>query len=379
MLLTIGDPTALPVPASSSLPANILHLDLLSLEYHLLRRAQENGVPGTPDRQQSLTSLGALLQILHIPSPPFAPVSNAGNEAFYTLLAFQKLMMAESRLPDLLFSQPSVTGYPGSFPGFPGYPSMSHLQHPTMPPVLPFARPEHSRAGSGSSFRHSDYFLPVQVELPQQLRRASEYTRPRPVSMDDNASPNPDDPLLRRPATPEALRQPGSAPPTARSERRSLPRSQTAYWEHEATAETGLNEYFTSARTHQGKPRESVDSGDTKRGRMPPSALRTASGGTSSRNISWEAEKTRDSLRASSTVSTPLKDSRSRPQLRDMSSSSLNKEILGSSTKESSVSDGKSSREGKGKGSAEKEGKGKAKSEKTVKDIAGAFAKFWVG
>ena len=113
------------------MPSNILHLDILALEYRLLRRAQEQGIPGTPDRHHPLPSLGALLQVLQIPVPPYAPLGNAGNDAFFTVLAFQKLMMAETHLPDVLF-QPSLDP----------------------PPSIPFVRPTYSR-GSSSSPRSS--------------------------------------------------------------------------------------------------------------------------------------------------------------------------------------------------------------------------------
>ena len=108
ILLTAGDISPLPVPLSSTLPNNMLHLDILALEHNLLRQAQQKGYPGTQRRQQPLPTLGALLQVLQIPVPRFASIGNAGNEAFYTLLAFQKLMMAETRIPDFLYAQPGT-------------------------------------------------------------------------------------------------------------------------------------------------------------------------------------------------------------------------------------------------------------------------------
>jgi hypothetical protein len=144
ILITIGDAQPLPVPSSSTLPHNILHLDVLALEYRLLRRAQEQGIPGTPERQHPLPSLAALLQTLQIPVPHYAPLGNAGNDAFFTLLAFQKLMMAETRLPDLLFRGPAMT-----IPPF-------------MPPAPTYARPL-------SSQRVNSY----ESESPRHSRRMS--------------------------------------------------------------------------------------------------------------------------------------------------------------------------------------------------------------
>ena len=219
ILLTVGEPSPIPLPTWSTLPTNIIHLDVLALEHKLLRRAQEAEIPGTPDRQTPLPSLAALLQTLQIPVPPFVPLGNAGNEAYYTLLAFQKLMMAETRLPDLLFQQPDFgymgqmgqqmqgmmgslgmgngngMGYnlpgsgsmvfngPGGMNGMSGMNGMNsmasmgsmnnlanHTQNfsPLPPPQAPFAQysqsrshsHSHSRRGSSSSPRHSSEIMP---------------------------------------------------------------------------------------------------------------------------------------------------------------------------------------------------------------------------
>nr|XP_031863417.1 uncharacterized protein CI109_001293 [Kwoniella shandongensis]KAA5530489.1 hypothetical protein CI109_001293 [Kwoniella shandongensis] len=204
VLLTVGEPLPLPLPSASTLPSNILHLDLLALEYNLLRRAQAESLPGTPDRHQPLGSLMALLQTLQIPVPPFAPLNNAGNEAYYTLLAFQKLMMGETRLPELLFAQPDGYGY-GRFPGmYPSYPAL-----PLPPPI------GHSRRDSSGSGRYSDRrsSLPPSPSQP----------RPRPVSMGDS---------LR------SLHDSGSVPSTVK-ERKAMTRSQTVFWDDADYAQNG--------------------------------------------------------------------------------------------------------------------------------------------
>ncbi|WWD17139.1 hypothetical protein CI109_101576 [Kwoniella shandongensis] len=166
--------------------------------------AQAESLPGTPDRHQPLGSLMALLQTLQIPVPPFAPLNNAGNEAYYTLLAFQKLMMGETRLPELLFAQPDGYGY-GRFPGmYPSYPAL-----PLPPPI------GHSRRDSSGSGRYSDRrsSLPPSPSQP----------RPRPVSMGDS---------LR------SLHDSGSVPSTVK-ERKAMTRSQTVFWDDADYAQNG--------------------------------------------------------------------------------------------------------------------------------------------
>ena len=226
ILLTIGDPPPLPVPSSSTLPHNILHLDVLALEYRLLRRAQEQGIPGTPDRQHPLPTLASLLQTLQIPVPHYAPLGNAGNDAFYTVLAFQKLMMAETRLPDVLYRGPTMT-----IPPF-------------MPPTPSYARPTYNQ-------RHSSH---DSFASPRNSRRMS--TGEAII-------------VPPRTHTPDDGHQPGSAPTTVR-----LPnhRAQTVFWDD--------SQYSPSAQ----KVRDSHDASyEGERGRSKPKLPSSMS----SRSVSW--------------------------------------------------------------------------------------------
>ncbi|WVQ99537.1 hypothetical protein IAU59_006673 [Kwoniella sp. CBS 9459] len=435
VLLTVGDPAPLPVPASSTLPSNILHLDVLSLEFNLLRRAQSQGLPGTPDRQQPLHSLGALLNTLQIPVAPFAPLGNAGNDAYYTLLAFQKLMMTETRLPEVLFRQPDpyMNGvhYPGYSP-FPHSGSMQQLSnYPMLPPPPPIPTSGRNRRDSSGSrlvdFPNSYPSSPAN----SHSRRVSELPRPRPASMGDSLASM----LPRHPATPDQYGQTGSAPSTVRAERKSMVRSQTVFWDDQTYAHMSP---ANQARDRDNMPpplRPNMTGGSSAseglRGRstgaLPPSALRSGmhtSG--SSRSISWEGNGTGTngasglvqpgrSSRAPSANAVPTGGMihRDRPSMRPSASSSSNlvqhnaeSTGTGSSTKLSTSSSGDTKThkavvepqtERNGKKDKEKSkkddhgnikgygtdtnggGKSKLKSEKSVKDIAGALARFWVG
>ncbi|TYJ58686.1 hypothetical protein B9479_000522 [Cryptococcus floricola] len=193
VLVTIGDGTPLALPNSSTLPANILVFDLLALEFNLLRRAQAQGIPGAPDRQQPLSSLVSLLQTLQIPVTPYAPLGNAGNDAYYTLLAFQKLVMGETRLPDMLFKQPD----PYSAMPFPaGAGNRMSMAMPFAPvmnmplPVMPAAG--HVRRESGSSRASqrtpaSEYgsYPPSPAEEQKRRRMTSDVAKRRPSSTGD--------------------------------------------------------------------------------------------------------------------------------------------------------------------------------------------------
>ena len=68
-------------------------------------------------------------------------------------------------------------------------------------------------------------------------------------------------------------------------------------------------------------------------------------------------------------------------QVRGTSGPSLNKEAAGSSNRLSSGSERRSSDEGRRSSPAaeEKERKGKMKSDRSVKDLAGAITRFWLG
>ncbi|WWC70166.1 uncharacterized protein I206_104114 [Kwoniella pini CBS 10737] len=440
ILLTLGDAPPLPIPASSTLPPNILHLDVLALELNLLRRAQQQGVPGIPDRHVPLNSLGSLLQTLQIPIVPFAPLGNAGNDAYYTLLAFQKLMMGETRLPEMLFQQPEpyINGmsYP-SYSPFPTSGSMNFGQYSPLPmPVMPAAGK--SRRDSSSSPRRNDFAPPSFPSSPSSTyaRRATDTSRPRPASMGDSLPAA----AMTRPRTPDNQQShTGSAPNTGRAQRKSMTRSQTVFWDESAYAQSPPLEGLADSRERNGsrvfiKPNVTGNSSGSEglgqRGRsynnsmtqLPPSALRsgmTPSG--SSRSISWEGggRNTGDGSRASSINGLPLNSSNSKSQLsgiRASTSSSTNlarpkqlerggSEGTSSSTKisiESSAGNklkvtqshnnnvndigkkvSKSKEEEKEKEQEkkvkEKLGKTKMKSEKSVKDLAGALARFWVG
>ena len=134
ILLTAGEPQPLPVPTSTTLPHNILHVDVLALEHSLLCRGAKAGV--VPYREHPLPNLAALLQIIGIPVPPHIPLGNAGNDAFYTLLAFQKLLMVDTRLPDFL--QAPLAAFPRNsmMPGM-----LTRSQSPNSPRQRRISRP----------------------------------------------------------------------------------------------------------------------------------------------------------------------------------------------------------------------------------------------
>lgn len=404
----------------------------------MLRRAQKQGVPGTPDRQQPLTSLGSLLQTLQIPVPAFAPLGNAGNDAYYTVLAFQKLMMAETRLPSLLFQQRD----PQPFYAGPSQSSMSFAQYgalPLPPPISFPGQPSHSRnSSSGSVKRQSELFLPQQPVTSQgslrQARRASEYSlaRPRPISLGDSLGPGQGQGQGQgqsiRPSTPDQVPQPNSVPNTVRQERRApMPRSQTIFWDDSeyAGSAPGSPEGERERRHSTVRPALKANltggpAADGARGRserLPPSAMRpvgTGSPGASrdrgtlkstaakqpaprGESVSVTPNRSHDNI--SSLASSPA---RSRaPPLREGNSSSnlvpLSRDgpaDSSSSAMNSSSSDGKSPAAGNGngnertpsqsaEGSDKDEGrkKGKKRNNKAggVKDLAGALARFWVG
>jgi hypothetical protein len=440
ILLTVGEPQALPVPPSSTMPQNILHLDVLALEFNMLRRAQKQGVPGTPDRQQPLTSLGSLLQTLQIPVPAFAPLGNAGNDAYYTILAFQKLMMAETRLPSLLFQQRD----PQPFYAGPSQSSMSFAQYgalPLPPPISFPGQPSHSRnSSSGSMKRQSELFLPQQPATsqgsPRQARRASEYSlaRPRPISLGDLLGPGQGQGQGQgqsaRPSTPDQVPQANSVPNTVRQERRApMPRSQTIFWDDSeyAGSAPGSPEGERERRHSVVRPALKANltggpAADGARGRserLPPSAMRPV--GTGSPSASRDRGTLKSSVakpsapRAESVNVTPNRShdnisslasspARSRaPPLRGGNSSSnlvpMSRDgpDSSSSAMNSSSSDGKSPAAGNGNGNGDErtpsqsaegsdkdEGRKKGKKKNGnkaggVKDLAGALARFWVG
>lgn len=349
ILISCGEPLPLPVPVTSTLPANILQVDILALEFNLLRRAQMRGTPGTPDRRTPLTSLHALLHTLHIPVAQFAPLGNAGNEAFYTVLAFQKLMMAETRLPDMLFQ---TEGYP-----YPSYPYVPQPYMPQGPPGLAprrqssssMLRPDPRQSMSASQSRHPD-------------RRASEYTRPRPSSMAEH--------------TPKSSNSGG-----AQSRPSHMSRSQTVFWDD---ADFPGDASVKPGQTSRG------DSEDSLRAKRPPTSWKA--NGDSSRSISWEEPSVETGIETpvrthgSSNASSPRRATGhvapSASSLRLVDQRLVEEPV--STTDSQDKKDDKAVDKGKEK-EREKEklkvkaSKPKLKTDKSVKDLAGALAKFWVG
>lgn len=291
---------------SSTLPSNILQVDLFSLEFSLLLRAQANRIAGTPHRTTPLTSLSALLQTLQIPISSYAPLGNAGNEAFYAVLAFQKLMMADTQLPDLLFQQQS---YPYQYPL----------------PAQAFVASDSRRQSSSALLRPESY-------MAAPPRRASDNVRPRPSSLANSLS------------------QRGSMP--------GMNRSQTVFWDD-------------ADYTDHENPGPSGTEAESARGRLPAPAFKSS---TSSRSVSWDDSRdlpTPPRNQVPSNTSSPR-----RPGHPLASSSSSIRDAAKSSEAESpqnsKVETGTDKKNGK-------EPKPKLKSEKSVRDIAGALAKFWVG
>ena len=178
VLLGCGDQPPLPVPASSSIPNNILYLDILTLEHRFLRRAREQGVAGVPDRHGPLPHLAALLDTLSIPTPPNVPLGNAGNDAFYTLLAFQKLMMADTALPQLLYRHVYAEPFVPPFATAPRRFSASQIPH----------------TSSSSSLRHSSFesdfgARPASVPRGGTMRAQTVYWENSPSETTDLDSP----------------------------------------------------------------------------------------------------------------------------------------------------------------------------------------------
>lgn len=371
------------------------------------------------------------------------PVGNAGNEAYYTLLAFQKLMMAQTRLPDLLFKAPESYMSPAPYyTGFPQSASVNFSSYPSMampPPQAPFARPPHSRReSSSSSRRQSELFQPPTRtkspasmssprRAPQAIRGASDDNRSRPASFGDqgqggsgqyrgaaggNGSPaTREDPSLGG-SVPNTARVPGRAP---------LPRSSTIFWDDAEYADADVSSQKGSLRDKQRlRQTQTTDTTPdrdslTMRGRQPPpSAMRYNSGGEavlnstpSSRNVSWTEERgansgphgeygremSRDRRSVANGSSTALANgSRPTSQIKGAGSGSSTKldSHSGSEGKGGGVGTGtkvvdgakqETVKEGAGARDKpkEKEKGSKLKSEKSMRNVAGALARFWVG
>ena len=330
ILLTIGDQTPLPVPITSTIPSNIMTLDILALEYSMYRRNQVRMGSGS-ERHGPLPSLYALLQMLQIPTSPYVPLGNAGNEAFYTLMAFQAMMMGNIRFPKVLVRHAPALPH-GPYPVQQGPPHHSY----SMPPMMPYGsyipQPAPSDSRGQSSFLRPD--------APPSMRRSSDNPRPRPNSLANSHA-----------------RQTTTGVPT-------MSRSQTVFWDDSEFA--------------AGDAPQAGTWDDPVRGRLPLPAFK---GIPSSRSISWDDPSNelsgppppvrQDSSNASSPARLPQRNSASASSLRlaEPRSQEQSTEDMGAAK---DVKAGKEKKNGK-------ENKPKLKSEKSVKDIAGALARFWVG
>jgi len=298
----------------------------------MYRRNQTRTGSGS-ERHGPLPSLYALLQVLQIPISPYAPLGNAGNEAFYTLMAFQTMMMGNIRFPGVLVRQAPALQH-GSYSGQQGPPQHSY----SMPPMMPYGSYMPPPALSDSRRQSSSSFL--RPEAPPSMRRSSDNPRPRPSSLANSHA-----------------RQTTTGVPT-------MSRSQTVFWDDSEFAAENAPQAGTSD--------------DPVRGRLPPPAFK---GIPSSRSISWDDSSNemsgppppvrQDSSNASSPARLPQRNSASASSLR-----------LGEPRSQEQSSDdvraAKDVKPGKDKKNG-KENKPKLKSEKSVKDIAGALARFWVG
>jgi hypothetical protein len=283
----------------------------------MYRRSQGKGSSHMPERHGPLPSLYALLQTLQIPISPYAPLGNAGNEAFYTLMAFQVMMMGSIRFPDIIYQQ-----------------QHQHNPYP-MPPQMPYVygppppMDDHRRQSSSSFLRPESF-------VPPAPRRASDNVRPRPSSL----------------ANSQGRRTTTGAP--------TMSRSQTVFWDDSEFAAENAQQVGTAD--------------DPIRGRLPPPAFKTVS---SSRSISWEDSSNEQipgppfRTHVSSNASSPRRQSQP-----PVSGSASSLRLADTRSLEQPAAEPEEAKDGKKKG---KEAKPKLKSEKSVKDIAGALARFWVG
>jgi hypothetical protein len=297
----------------------------------MYRRSQSRGISNTSERHGPLPSLYALLQMLQIPVSPFAPLGNAGNEAFYTLMAFQVMMMGNIRFPDILYRQQG-----------------NQYQSYPMPPMMPYVHPQpDSRRQSSSSLLRPESYAPPNPAV----RRASDNARPRPSSL----------------ANTQGRRTVNGVP--------GMTRSQTVFWDDsDFAAENGNQGGNISARTsEQAGITSNRNSDDSVRGRLPPPSFKPY---PSSRSISWEDSSNEQ-------APPPIRDQPSnsssspRRQAQTHSASASSLRLSNTPPQENSKELAEDAR-GKDKKKG-KEAKGKLKSEKSVKDLAGALARFWVG
>nr|ODO01231.1 hypothetical protein L204_01959 [Cryptococcus depauperatus CBS 7855] len=440
ILLTVGEPAPYPLPNSSTLPNNILIFDVLAFEYNLLRRAQAQGIPVAPDRQQPLTNLPALLQTLQIPVPAFAPIGNAGNDAYYTLLAFQKLVMGETRLPDLLFSQPN-----NSFPSMPfvhtshgamPFPSYSPATVMSMPiPIMPVA--VQGRRESRTFARGSDNgsFPSSPADGRSQGRRyGSDNSRQRPASVGDPFNVGTSTFTRSSSENRSPLDHAQGSVSSAELRPKTFARSQTVFWDNAAYADNqptqGMRDSVPKAPLRGDMNCVSLGSSPNPRSRLregPPlsrSAAVSGKLGTQCRSISFDGNGTDGGLNSlgggskgilgptsasnspangptrihavdgnstginpSGFSSTSLSQDRAdRADSSGTGSTTMTKPSFGSSNEIAAMGSGTLRKGRLSTGSAqvvEDEKKTKAVKEKKKakgpKEFAGAIAKFWVG
>lgn len=397
VLLSVGEPQPIPLPATTTLQQNILQLDVLQLEFALLQQAQRQGVPGVGDRRQPLGSLRQLLHHLQIPVAPHAPLGNAGNEAFYTVLAFQKLLMRDTRLPDQLFQQPAF-GPPADYfvpPAMPAFAPAPYSPFSPGGPGLPMPPPirDGSRRGSSSSLNR--FSLPAldldPPSFPAPMSRQNTGDRaPRAMSFADELS------------SPGGSRQPGRSGSNgngnASSPTSGLPRSQTVYWDEAKYSEGGGKRPPTATGS---RPSPNGNNLGGSRGPNPPSSLRHSAllpGSMGSRSVSFHDGQSggASSLRSheSGLGSGGFSRSNSHTALPPHHNGNGASHTRGSSMSGNSGS-GSASSAGTGSGATSEasltkpqsqeeldrssdRAVRKMKSEKSVKHLAGALAKIWV-
>ncbi|TXT08977.1 hypothetical protein VHUM_02451 [Vanrija humicola] len=389
ILLSVGEPQPIPLPASSVLAPNIMQLDVLQLELALLQQAQRQGVPGVGDRRQPLASLRQLLHHLQIPVAPHAPLGNAGNEAFYTVLAFQKLLMRDTRLPDQLFTQPTFA-------------QQDYFAHPPIPPY------------AGGTPYGSPYGAPL--PLPPPIRADGRKGSSSSLHRISQASADYEPPSFQAPITKQhtgdSHRRPASMTARRNSSSRQpsqldIPRSQSVYWDDAEFSADGRppRRYNSGNDSAPSSPdQRSPDHRPTRNSTsVPPSSLRhsqvfptpTSSNGPtlpSSRSVSFHDERRPATIRSMGS-SSGSKDSGSADTGRlgsrsnsgtalgpsHLSASHTSSGASGSGTSASSANDSSAAGRATSEATVVPDSRArKTKSGSGVKHITGALAKFWV-
>jgi len=240
------------------------------------------------------------------------------------------MMMGNIRFPKVLVRHAPALPH-GPYPVQQGPAHHSY----SMPPMMPYGsyipQPAPSDSRGQSSFLRPD--------APPSMRRSSDNPRPRPNSLANSHA-----------------RQTTTGVPT-------MSRSQTVFWDDSEFA--------------AGDAPQAGTWDDPVRGRLPPPAFK---GIPSSRSISWDDSSNEQVAsmpplrQGSSNASSPARPS----QRNSASASSLR--LAEPRSQDQSLENTGSSNEARAQGKKSgKEPKAKLKSEKSVKDIAGALARFWVG